>query len=95
MKRLFALIAVFGMLIFAASSAVVAQDQAATQEPAATQQVDLAVDQQEAAAAVAEEGKSVHSQIKQKFIEGGPGFMTSILITLILGLAFSIERFFI
>ncbi len=92
MKRLFALIAVFGMLIFAASSAVVAQDQAATQEPAATQQVDLAVDQQEAAAAVAEEGKSVHSQIKQKFIEGGPGFMTSILITLILGLAFSIER---
>ena len=92
MKRLFALIAVFGMLIFAASNAVVAQDQAATQEPAATQQVDLAVDQQEAAAAVAEEGKSLHSQLKQKFIEGGPGFMTSILITLILGLAFSIER---
>jgi biopolymer transport protein ExbB len=92
MKRLFALIAVFGMLIFAASNAVVAQDQAATQEPAATQQVDLAVDQQEAAAAVAEEGKSVHSQLKQKFIEGGPGFMTSVLITLILGLAFSIER---
>lgn len=92
MKRLFALIAVFGMLIFAASNAVVAQDQAATQEPAATQQVDLAVDQQEAAAAVAEEGKSVHSQLKQKFIEGGPGFMTAVLITLILGLAFSIER---
>jgi biopolymer transport protein ExbB len=30
--------------------------------------------------------------LKQKFIEGGPGFMSFVLITLILGLAFSIER---
>jgi len=92
MKRLFALIAVFGMLIFVASNAVVAQDEAATQEPSATQQVDLAVDQEETAAAAAEEGQSLHSALKQKFIEGGAGFMTSILVCLILGLAFAIER---
>jgi biopolymer transport protein ExbB len=92
MKRLFALIAVFGMLIFAASNAVVAQDEAATQEPAATQQVDLAVDQEETAAAAAEEGQSLHSALKQKFIEGGPTFMSFVLISLILGLAFAIER---
>jgi biopolymer transport protein ExbB len=92
MKRLFALIAVFGMLIFVASNTVVAQDEAATQEPSATQQVDLAVDQEETAAAAAEEGQSLHSALKQKFIEGGAGFMTSILVCLILGLAFAIER---
>lgn len=40
-----------------------------------------------------EEGeKSFHQAIKQKFIEGGPGFMSFVLICLILGLAMSIER---
>ena len=90
MKRLFALLAVFGMLIFGASNSVVAQDAAQATEQAA--QVDLSADQQEAAAAAAEEGKSLHSQLKQKFIEGGPSFMSFVLITLILGLAFAIER---
>jgi biopolymer transport protein ExbB len=91
MKRLFALIAVFGMLLFMASNVVVAQDTTATQA-AAPSQVDLSADQEEAAAAAAEEGKSFHSALKQKFIEGGPGFMTSILLSFILGLAFAIER---
>ena len=93
MKRLFALIAVFGMLIFGASNAVVAQDEAAAQDTtAAEEQVDLAADPEEEAAAAAEEGKSLHSQLKQKFIEGGPTFMSFVLISLILGLAFAIER---
>jgi biopolymer transport protein ExbB len=92
MKRLFALIAVFGMLLFMASNVVVAQDEAAATEPAAQSQVDLTADPQEEAAAAAEEGKSFHSQLKQKFIEGGASFMTFVLLTLILGLAFAIER---
>jgi biopolymer transport protein ExbB len=87
MKRLFAFLAVFGMLAFGASSIVVAQEEA---EQAAAQ-VDL-VDAEEVAAAAAEQGKSLHSQLKQKFIEGGPTFMSFVLITLILGLAFAIER---
>ena len=91
MKRLFALIAVFGMLLFMASNVVVAQDTTATQA-AAPSQVDLSADQEEAAAVAAEEGKSFHSALKTKFIEGGAGFMTSILLTLIFGLAFAIER---
>ncbi len=91
MKRLFALIAVFGVLFFMASNAVVAQDEAAAPEATAAK-VNVTPDQEEAAYAAAEEGKSLHSQLKQKFIEGGAGFMTSILLTLILGLAFSIER---
>ncbi len=92
MKRLFALIAVFGMLIFGASKAVVAQDEAAAQESTTTEEVDLAADQEEEAAAAAEEGKSLHSQLKQKFIEGTPMFMSFVIIALILGLAFAIER---
>ena len=90
MKRLFALLAVFGMLSLVASSSVYAQEA----EPATEQvgsQADL-TDREEAMYAANEGGKSLHSQLKQKFIEGGPTFMSFVLITLILGLAFSIER---
>ena len=92
MKRLFALIAVFGMMFFMASNTVVAQDEAAAQDTTTIEEVDLAADLEEEAAATAEEGKSLHSQLKQKFIEGNPTFMSFVLITLILGLAFAIER---
>src|SRR5665648_90597 len=87
MKKLFALIAVIGMLYITASNNVVAQDKAA---PAATTEVKKAepavqkavvADMEEKAAAQAESGKSLHSQLKQKFIEGGPGFMTSIPVS--------------
>ncbi|MDX9881273.1 MAG: MotA/TolQ/ExbB proton channel family protein [Prolixibacteraceae bacterium] len=88
MKKLFALIAILGMLYMVASKNAVAQDSAS---PTATEQV-TAADAEETAAAAAEEGQSLHSAIKQKFIEGGPGFMASILICLILGLAFALER---
>ncbi|MBC8004688.1 MAG: MotA/TolQ/ExbB proton channel family protein [Verrucomicrobia bacterium] len=99
MKKLFALIAVLGVLYTTASINVIAQDTAAA--PAAqtevgtapdTQQSAAVADPQEQAAAQAEQGQSMHSALKQKFIEGGPGFMTSILICLILGLAIAIER---
>ncbi len=97
MKKLFALIAVLGMLYATASNNVVAQTNAT---PAAKTEVKTApaakaavvADNEEKAAAQAEGGKSLHSALKQKFIEGGPGFMTSILVSLILGLALAIER---
>ncbi|GAB4376680.1 MAG: MotA/TolQ/ExbB proton channel family protein [Salibacteraceae bacterium] len=38
------------------------------------------------------EEKSLHQVIKQKFIEGGPEFMSFVLICLIIGLAICIER---
>jgi biopolymer transport protein ExbB len=89
MKKLFALMAFSGMLFFMATSAVVAQDEAAAQDTATAQQeqVDLTADPVEEAAVAAESGKSLHSQLKQKFIEGGPMFMSFVLISLILGLA--------
>lgn len=40
----------------------------------------------------ANESKSFHQVLKEKFIEGGPGFMAIILLCLIFGLALAIER---
>jgi|MTBAKMStandDraft_1061839.scaffolds.fasta_scaffold00554_8 biopolymer transport protein ExbB len=103
MKKLFALIAVFGMLSFGASVVAFAQEQDTTKaatEQAATDTVskaqaqnsEMTTDPVEQAAAKAESGKSLHSMLKQYFIQGGPGFMAFVLIALILGLALAIER---
>jgi biopolymer transport protein ExbB len=98
MKKLFALIAVFGMLMMGAS--VFAQEDPAT-EPVAD---DTSMVAQEEAAAPAEETAAVpeeeekgglsvlHTNLKTKFIEGGAGFMGAVLMTLIFGLALAFER---
>lgn len=69
----------------------------AAQAEAAKMEEEAAAKAAEAASmeveeATVEEEKSLHQVIKQKFIEGGPGFMSFVLICLILGLAMSIER---
>ena len=74
------------------SNAVVAQNDTAAQENVVEAQRDLTTDPVEQRAAAAEEGQSLHSQLKQTFIDGGPMFMSFVLISLILGLAFAIER---
>jgi len=98
MKKLFALIAVFGMLFMGAS--IFAQDES-TESPAEdTTQVaeEVAVETPVAEAAVPEaeedgSGLSVlHTTLKTKFIEGGAGFMGAVLLTLIFGLALAFER---
>ncbi len=102
MKKLFAFIAVFGMLLLGASFYTVAQEE--TTEETAVEQADT-VEMEEAmeeeqvteeatedVAANVEEGDTLHKQIKVKFIEGGPGFMGIVLLCLILGLAIAIER---
>jgi len=91
MKKQFAIIAFLGVL---ATSTLFAQDSTPTdssdQQPAAT--VAVADQTAEEAMAPAEEEKSFHQVLKEKFIEGGVTFMWPILICLVLGLAFSIER---
>ena len=47
---------------------------------------------QDEEAASAEEPQGWHQNLKQRFIEGGPGFMGIVLLCLILGLAIAIER---
>ena len=99
MKKLFALIAVLTVLFFWVPANVAAQDEAveateqvAEGDSAAVEPVAEFSDTVEAEAKTAEEGQSLHSALKQKFIEGGPSFMSFVLIALILGLALSIER---
>lgn len=99
MKKLFAFIAVFAMLILGASSYSVAQEgttdeTAVAQTTEAAQTTDAAIQETTTAPAEAEvvEEASMHQVLKQKFIEGGPGFMGVILLTMIFGLAIAIER---
>jgi biopolymer transport protein ExbB len=102
MKKLFAFVAVIGMLTFGASGFAVAQDQTTNGDTATTVQNDSATADtaaQTAAPAAAQESTQGGEQqgvllkeIKAKFIEGGAGFMGSILLTLIFGLALAIER---
>lgn len=76
------------------TNAVFAQDETdATQTPAETTAVTTTADDD--AQPVVEAQETVggfHQELKTKFIEGGAGFMATIAITLILGLAFALER---
>ena len=97
MKKLIALFAIAGCLTFGMSNVVMAQEQNAPANDA--EQVDAEEEEEavpaEAAATeeeVVEVAKPFNQVLKDKFIEGGPGWMTPILIVLILGLALVIER---
>jgi biopolymer transport protein ExbB len=99
MIKLFVLIAVLGMLLSTTSvfgftqrvaSIASAQKVENTLPDSATE--TTVVNPGEQSATSSKRGQSIHSLLKQKFIEGGPVFMTSILICLILGLAIAIER---
>jgi biopolymer transport protein ExbB len=95
MKKLFAFIAVFGMLVVGASFMAVAQDNPASSTTDNTQvaAAPAAVTTPVAAPAESQSGFGVmHYQVKTKFIEGGAGFMSSILLCLIFGLAIALER---
>lgn len=94
MKKFFALLSIAGMLTLGLSNLAVAQDQTA-QTPADTSVQTAQVDQPAATQDEAElpvESKSFHQVLKDKFIDGGAGWMSPILFCLILGLALIIER---
>lgn len=93
MKKQLAILAFLGVLttsfLFAqtetdttATEPAPQEEQAVVEEPAPA--VDSSVEESE--------DESMHQVLKKKFIEGDVQFMTPILICLILGLAFSIER---
>ena len=100
MKKVIALMSVIGLLTFTNLNSVMAQ-QPDTNPTADTEQVandSSAVVQDSAAAPVAaanedaEEAKSFHEVLKEKYIQGGAGWMTPVLLCLILGMALVIER---
>lgn len=74
----------------------VAEDTTAIAESIAGDSITTAEEIAEDVADIATETEEVplsfHQTLKEKFIEGGPGFMGIVLLTLIFGLAISIER---
>ncbi|MCQ2177832.1 MAG: MotA/TolQ/ExbB proton channel family protein [Bacteroidales bacterium] len=92
MKKIFMFLAAMTILVFTANIAA-AQEENTEAAPEATEQV--AEEATEAAPALAEEAPEeipLTQALKTKFIEGGAGFMSLIIICLIIGLALAIER---
>ncbi len=91
MKKLLTILAFLGVMAFSTPQSY-AQDadttKAATEQVAAPAETTTDV----AADVSAEPEQSFHQGIKDKFIEGGVGYMWPILICMILGLAIAIER---
>jgi biopolymer transport protein ExbB len=102
MKRLIAFFALAFMLTIGVTNVIIAQDEA--QEGAATEQTDSAAVTEESSEAMEstmetepvdvapEAPQTFHQILKEKFIQGGAGFMGVVLLALVLGLALSIER---
>ena len=90
MKKFFMFLAVVGVMAFTANTAAAQEEKAA---PAA-EEVAAAPAEMTAADLLAGTGEEIplHQALKTKFIEGGAGFMSLIIICLIIGLALSIER---
>jgi len=105
MKKLFALLALAGLVLVSApevawsqdsptSNAVTADDAGAI-DSTATDTTAAAGEASTEASTEAEESREVvsfHQEVKRLFIEGGAMFMSFVLICLILGLALAIER---
>ncbi|MBQ0160306.1 MAG: MotA/TolQ/ExbB proton channel family protein [Bacteroidales bacterium] len=102
MKKVFALMSIVGLLTFTNLNGVMAQDQPAQAAEPATEQVDeqaadstvaeAPVEESETVAAPVEDEKSFHQVLKEKYIQGGAGWMTPVLLCLIFGMALVIER---
>ena len=103
MKKVITLMSIIGLLTFTNLNGVMAQDNAAQAAEPATEQVDQqtadsaiaeapVAEEPETVAAPVEETKSFHQVLKEKYIQGGAGWMTPVLLCLIFGMALVIER---
>ena len=94
MKKIFMILAAAGVMAFSASIAS-AQDEQAAEAAPAVEAAEAAAEPAEMSAAdllKSSEEVPLHQALKTKFIEGGAGFMSLIIICLIIGLALAIER---
>ncbi|MCQ2277945.1 MAG: MotA/TolQ/ExbB proton channel family protein [Bacteroidales bacterium] len=104
MKKVFALMSIVGLLAFTNFNGLMAQPQATEATAPQTEQVEGTNDSAapqvaeaeqapvEEAAAPASDEKTFHQVLKEKYIQGGAGWMTPVLLCLILGMALVIER---
>jgi biopolymer transport protein ExbB len=97
MKKLIAFFTLAGLLTFGVTPVITAQDEVGiTEDPVEDTTLVEEFYEEEVSTvmmpAEPDEPKSFHQVLKEKFIEGSPGFMGIVLLTLILGLALAIER---
>ncbi len=104
MKKVFAFVAMMGLLTFGVNQTINAQEteeapaveEVAQQDSAAVDSIAAAdVEDTQEDAEISEEKKQkegLHKTIKVKFIEGSAGFMSLVAIAMIFGLALCIER---
>jgi biopolymer transport protein ExbB len=101
MKKLIAFLTIAGMLTIGLGNVASAQQDQASEgtemaEDTAAMESDTAASEVPAEGQAEEEevvkSQGFHQILKEQFIEGGAGFMGIVLVTLILGLALSIER---
>lgn len=90
MKKVFAILTILGVFAFGMTMNAAAQE-AAAEQVEATSEAPAEV-QEEVVAEEAPAQGGFHQALKQKFIEGGAGFMATVAFCLILGLALAIER---
>ncbi len=88
MKKLLVLLTITGMIFLGVNTSIKAQEAAAA---AATEQVTETAAPEDALTPDYGD-KTFHYILKEKFIEGGAGFMGIILLCLIIGLGLCIER---
>ena len=99
MKKVVSLLAVLGFLTFGIANVSFAANDQKTDKAATEQVADSAAAPAAAQAELTEDpddavNHGLHYTLKEKFIQGGAVWMTPVLICLILGLAFVIERIF-
>ncbi len=75
MRKLFALIAVLSMLTIGASKLIAQEEEAAAPAEQTEQITTSSITDEEDI-----ESTSMHAAIKQKFIEGGAGFMAAVVL---------------
>jgi biopolymer transport protein ExbB len=93
MKKLFSIMAIAALCVAGTfnANATAAQTMPTSAQSLVTT-ATVTIIQGDEEAATSEESQGWHQSLKQRFIEGGPGFMGIVLLCLILGLAIAIER---
>ncbi len=95
MKKLFLTLAVAGIISLGAVDCFAQEPETAvttTEEVAVTEEVAIPEEAVLTPEETAVAKQPFHQQLKQKFIEGSVGWMTPVLLCLIIGLAVAIER---
>jgi biopolymer transport protein ExbB len=91
MKKLFSILAITALVFAGTTSSKAANVQTMpinVQLLMATTTISISQDD----SGTETQEKGFHQELKERFVEGGPGFMGIVLLCLILGLAFAIER---